>query len=68
MADQRTSGKGENVSAKEVEDTLYGGTVRSSKELTGLQTELLQLREKQSGLEEHEMALQAMADLVGAQA
>ncbi len=51
--------------AKEVEDTLYGGTVRSSKELTGLQTELRQLREKQSGLEEREMALLEQIEQVG---
>ena len=51
--------------AKEVEDTLYGGTVRSSKELTGLQEELRQLREKQSGLEEREMALLEEIEQVG---
>jgi len=51
--------------AKEVEDTLYGGSVRSSKELSGLQEELRQLREKQSGLEEREMALLEEIEQVG---
>ena len=43
--------------AKEVEITLYSGTVRSSKELSALQTEMQSLRERQVGLETRELAL-----------
>jgi len=43
--------------AKEVEDTLYSGTVKAPKELEALQEEIRLLRERQSGLEEQEMEL-----------
>ena len=43
--------------AKEVETTLYSGTVRSSKELSALQTEMKALRAKQAGLEARELDL-----------
>lgn len=43
--------------AKEVETTLYSGTVTAVSELEGLQTQLNSLREQQGALEEQEMAL-----------
>jgi len=43
--------------AREVETTLYSGTVRNSKELSGLQTEMQMLRRQQAGLETRELAL-----------
>jgi len=43
--------------AKEVEDTLYSGSVTAPKELEALQEEIRLLRERQSGLEEREMEL-----------
>jgi predicted nucleic acid-binding Zn-ribbon protein len=43
--------------AKEVEDTLYSGSVTAPKELETLQEEIRLLRERQSGLEEREMEL-----------
>lgn len=43
--------------AREVETTLYSGTVRSSKELSALQTEMQTLRRQQGGLETRELAL-----------
>jgi len=43
--------------AKEVETTLYSGTVRSSKELSALQAEMQTLRERQVGLETRELSL-----------
>lgn len=42
---------------KTVDDTLYSGTVRVSKDLLALQEEIRLLRGKQSGLEEREMEL-----------
>lgn len=41
--------------SKEVEDTLYGGSVRAPKELSSLQEEIRLLRAKQSELEGREM-------------
>jgi predicted nucleic acid-binding Zn-ribbon protein len=43
--------------AKEVEETLYSGSISAPKELESLQEEIRLLREKQSGLEEREMGL-----------
>jgi hypothetical protein len=43
--------------AKEVEDTLYSGSVKAPKELEALQHEIRLLRERQSSLEEQEMEL-----------
>lgn len=43
--------------AKEVENTLYSGSVKAAKELEALQEELRLLRGRQSGFEEREMQL-----------
>jgi predicted nucleic acid-binding Zn-ribbon protein len=43
--------------AKEVEETLYSGSVRAPKELESLQLEIGLLRERQSGIEEQELEL-----------
>jgi predicted nucleic acid-binding Zn-ribbon protein len=50
--------------AKEVEDTLYSGTVTISKELAALQAEVAMLRARQSGFEEQEMELLEEIDSV----
>jgi predicted nucleic acid-binding Zn-ribbon protein len=42
---------------QEAEDTLYSGSVRAPKELTGLQEEIRSLRGRQAELEDREMAL-----------
>ena len=43
--------------AKELEDTLYSGTVKVARELETLQEEARGIREKQSGIEERQMEL-----------
>lgn len=50
--------------AKEVETTLYSGTVRHSKELTALQVELQSHRDRQAGIETKELALLEEIDQV----
>jgi predicted nucleic acid-binding Zn-ribbon protein len=53
--------------AREVEDTLYSGTVKSPKELEGLQTEARLMRDKQAGLEERELELMEQMEEVEGQ-
>jgi predicted nucleic acid-binding Zn-ribbon protein len=58
--------EGVAAKAKKVEDTLYSGTIRVSKELASHQEELRLLRARQSGLEEREMELlQQIEDVEG---
>lgn len=43
--------------AKDIEDVMYGGTVKAAKDLAKLQDEIAHVREAQAALEEKEMAL-----------
>jgi predicted nucleic acid-binding Zn-ribbon protein len=53
--------------AKEVEDTLYSGSVKAPKELEGLQEEIRLLKEKQGGLEDRELELMEQIESVEAE-
>ena len=53
--------------AREVESTLYSGSVTAPKELEALQAEAESLRRRQAGLEERELALMEEIDAVEAE-
>lgn len=53
--------------AKDVETTLYSGTVRGSKELSGLQTEMQMFRARQAEIEARELGLLESIDRIEAE-